>query len=321
MLSVSGSNAVIELPKTTSSTLGFFRAKDTDPAALLACARILHMAPQDLGEVTPTTDVTTCLGGKPSVILLPVVEADCLGIKLAQQVLDSATPYAVALYGSGLPAKEYLCLAYRTGVDDVIDVTAGQDTLDVQLRRLLATLHQRQQCFHATDEFQSETVVLTQTCERLQRDNDRWQERLMALANAARDMAMGKRRMAVDTPRLLIVAASQHQAATAQQVAGELGFDNLLVANAQAALTQIKSRPPAIILVDSVLPDQELTAFVKSARQAGGNHPMIIIAWSSNPESEDLLMSPATEIDDFVLKTAHGERTSLLTAALLGGLR
>ena len=68
-------------------------------------------------------------------------------------------------------------------------------------------------------------------------------------------------------------------------------------------------------------PDQELTAFVKAARQACGDNPLIIIAWSSNPESEDMLMSPATEIDDFVLKSAQPEGASLLVASLLGGLR
>ena len=320
MLNASGS-AIQERPITTQFPLWIFRGEGDDAVELRQCAQALHLNPRDCGEVTASTELVTVLTDESAVVLLPALEDDCLGIKLAQQVIDHPTPYAVALYGKGLPAKDYLCLAYRTGLDDIIDVKGGHDTLDVQLRRLGVTLYQRQRFVHETDEFQSEAGALARQCDRLQRDNDRWQERLISLANTAKELAIGRRRMAIDTPRLLIVAASPHQAETALQVAGELGFDCQQVSNAQAALEDIQSRPPAVILVDSVLPDQELSTFVKSARHVCGNQPMTIIAWSSNPESEDELLTPATEIDDFVLKSSQGEGILLLTAALLGSLR
>lgn len=62
-------------------------------------------------------------------------------------------------------------------------------------------------------------------------------------------------------------------------------------------------------------------AFAPAARQALGNKPVVIIAWSSSPETEDAILAPKTGIDDFVLKTTNSEGANLLAAALLGGLR
>ena len=166
-----------------------------------------------------------------------------------------------------------------------------------------------------------EINTLTSQCERLQRENARNQERLLALAHTAGRLATAELEPAKSHPRLLIVATSKYQAARAEGRARQLGFDVYTVPNAQAALSDLGKNPPRIILCDSVLPDMDVAVFVKAARSALGDTPVVIIAWSSNAQAEDSLLSPEVSIDDFVLKSANNESSPFLTGALLGGLR
>ena len=90
---------------------------------------------------------------------------------------------------------------------------------------------------------------------------------------------------------------------------------------AKEALEQIKKQPSQVILTDGTLADMDAKAFAPAVRKVLGNKPVVIIAWSSSPEAEELLLAPDSGIDDFVLKSTTSEGTGLLAAALLGSLR
>ena len=134
-------------------------------------------------------------------------------------------------------------------------------------------------------------------------------------------MATGQLHIAGSAPSVLIVASSNSQASSAAELCRRLGFKTHLAHTGKDGLEQISENPPRVILTDGTLPDMNATAFAPAARKALGNKPVVIVAWSSSPEAEEILLAPDAGIDDFVLKSTTSEGTGLLAAALLGGLR
>ena len=143
----------------------------------------------------------------------------------------------------------------------------------------------------------------------------------------------GKRSVSQLNLRALIVEDFETMRKTVVKVLGSLnmkvieasnGIDALKVLDtytAKEALEQIKKQPPQVILTDGTLADMDAKAFAPAVRKVLGNKPVVIIAWSSSPEAEELLLAPDSGIDDFVLKSTTSEGTGLLAAALLGSLR
>ncbi len=296
--------------------------QECDSLDLLArCCQQQNLEVKEQDKVPDDLAVGPLLQSEPAILMIPAIKSDCLGVKLAQEAMSLTVPCAIALYGDQLPAKEYLCLAFRAGIDEVISLKSSMDLLNVQIRRLCRNLGLRIKAFGQTSELHHEINTLTSQCEKLQRESARNQERLLALAHTAGRLATAELEPAKSHPRLLIVATSKYQAARAEGRARQLGFDVYTVPNAQAALNDLAKSPPRIILCDSVLPDMDVAVFVKAARSALGDTPVFIIAWSSNAQTEDSLLSPEVSIDDFVLKSANNENSPFLTGALLGGLR
>ena len=104
-------------------------------------------------------------------------------------------------------------------------------------------------------------------------------------------------------PSVLIVASSSSQASSAAELCRRVGFNTHLAHTGKYGLEQIRKNPPRVILTDGTLPDMNATAFAPAARKALGNKPVVIVAWSSSPESEEALLAPDSGIDDFVLKS------------------
>jgi CheY-like chemotaxis protein len=288
---------------------------------LTSCCQQQNLEVKEHDQLPDNLAVGPLLKSEPAILMIPAIKRDCLGVKLAQEAMSLSVPTAVALYGRQLPTKEYLCLAFRAGIDEVISLKSSMDLLNVQIRRLCRNLGQRINTFGKTGELRREITSLTSQCEKLQRENSRKQERLLALAQTAGRLAAAELEPAKIHPRLLIVASSKYQAAKAEGRARRLGFNVYTVPNAQAALEDLANDPPRIVLCDSVLPDMDVGVFAKAARHRLGATPVFIIAWSSNAHTEDKLLSPELGIDDFVLKSARNDDSPLLTAALLGGLR
>jgi CheY-like chemotaxis protein len=157
-------------------------------------------------------------------------------------------------------------------------------------------------------------------CEQLECKNARWRERLLALSATSVGLATGRLQFAESAPSLFIAAASQTQANSAAELAGQLGFTTQIAHTGKEALDRIKEFSPQVILTDGTLPDMDAKTFAHAARKALGSKPAIIIAWSSNPEAEETLLDTDTGIDDFVLKSTTNEGTEMLAAALLGGV-
>jgi CheY-like chemotaxis protein len=134
-------------------------------------------------------------------------------------------------------------------------------------------------------------------------------------------MATGQLQLAESGHSVLIVASSNSQASSAAELCRRLGFKTHLAHTGKDGLEQISENPPQVILTDGTLPDMNAKAFAPAARKALGNKPVVIVAWSSSPEAEEILLAPDAGIDDFVLKSTTSEGTGLLAAALLGGLR
>jgi PleD family two-component response regulator len=218
-----------------------------------------------------------------------------------------------------MPSREFLCLAFREGVDDIITLDADIETLNSKIKRAVHMLQAKLDSIDTGG--QKKITSLHLHCEQLERKNARWEERLLALSSTATRMATGQLRLAENPPSVLIVASSNSQALSASELCRHLGFDVRVARSGKDALEQIIQHPPHVILTDGTLPDMNATSFAPAARKALGNHPVVIIAWSSSPEAEDTLLAPDTGIDDFVLKSTTGEGAGLLAAALLGGFR
>lgn len=307
-----------------TKTALFFRdadgsSSDLDPL-LEGCRReqfeiVIHDALPDhdsLKSLLPST---------PVVVFLPVLEEDCLGIKLAQIAQVQEYPHVIVLYASSLPSGQYLCLAFREGVDDVISLDAGPDMLGVQVKRAEQLLKTRLDSSDVGVTSRHKIESLELACRHLAQRNAKWEERLLALASTTGRLATGELHFTADPSALLIVATSRSQGAGAAELAGRLGFDTHVVHTGQEALEWIPDHPPRIILMDGTLPDMDATALARSVRQVLGNRPIVIVAWSSSAEAEEHLLAPEAGIDDFVLKSATSEGSGYLVAALLGGLR
>ncbi len=296
-------------------------SESSSAEALIEICRGQDWAVEDLGPVPEKGALDSVVPQEPAVLLLPAIERDCLGVKLAQQALLHH-PYTVAaLYGATLPAKQFLCLAYREGVADVIGLDADAHTLSNQVRRLGKRLSDSRVAQHSSSHHEEETQALRQLWQKAEREGLRLSERLAQLATTASRLATGQLNLARLAPTLLIVAASESQSAEADALARQLGFEPRVARDGLSALALIKQCRPSVILSDSVLKDMPVTEFAKQARQELGGSPVIIIVWSGNPELEDQLLVPDSAIDDFVMKSPDMEEARHLTASLLGAIR
>jgi PleD family two-component response regulator len=261
------------------------------------------------------------LPSTPAVLFVPAVEEDCLGVKLAQDALNEKLSRVIVLYAPSMPSREFLCLAFREGVDDIISLDADNETLNSKIKRADHILQVRLDTVDAGGQWQQKMKSLHLHCEQLECKNAKWEERLLALSSTATRMATGQLHIAGSAPSVLIVASSNSQASSAAELCRRLGFKTHLAHTGKDGLEQISENPPQVILTDGTLPDMNAKAFAPAARKALGNKPVVIVAWSSSPEAEEILLAPDAGIDDFVLKSTTSEGTGLLAAALLGGLR
>ena len=276
---------------------------------------------EDCGQTPDHESLKSLLPSTPAVLFMPAIEEDCLGVKLAQDALSEKLPRVIVLYAPSMPSREFLCLAFREGVDDIVTLDADAETLNSKLKHADHVLQARLDLAETGGQLQQKIKSLQLRCEQLERKNAKWEERLLALSSTATRMATGQLRLAEDAPSLLIVATSNSQASSAVELSRRLGFDPQVAHTGKDGLEQIDKCPPRVILTDGTLADMNAAAFAPAARKALGNKPVVIVAWSSSPETEDTLLAPDTGIDDFVLKSTTGEGTGLLAATLLGGLR
>jgi len=296
-------------------------SESSSAEALIEICRGQDWAVEDLGPVPENGALDSVVPQEPAVLLLPAIERDCLGVKLTQQALLQNSYTVIALYGATLPAKRFLCLAYREGVADVIALEADAETLTNQVRRLGKRLSESRTAQHSDSHHEEETEAIRHLWQRAERETLRLNERLAQLATTAGRLATGQLNLAQLAPTLLIVAASESQSEEADLLARQLGFESHIARDAKSALTLIKEFRPNVILSDSVLEDMQVTDFAKQARQMLGNRPVTIVVWSSTPELEETLLMPDSGIDDFVLKSPEMEKAPLLTASLLGAIR
>jgi DNA-binding response OmpR family regulator len=272
-------------------------------------------APADPGEIL------RALPDGPAVMALPMITEDCRAVKLTQIARTHPAPRAILLYCQSLPSPEQMCLAFREGADDVVAAEAGPDALAVQVARAERLLRKRRARFDEPAELRHKLETMQQTCEQLERQCARWHERVLSLAVAASRIARGELQLGAYQPELLIVSASATQAASAAKLAEGLGFAVRRAADGAEGLSALAQRPANAILTDCTLPDTTAAQLARSARQTLGARPVMVIAWSSDPDAEDAVMTPESGIDDFVPKSATGEATGLLAAALFGALR
>jgi len=274
-----------------------------------------HTQPEDhdaLNELLPSA---------PAVLFVPAIEQDCWGVKLAQNALNERLPRVVVLYAESIPSREFLCLAFREGVDDIIILDSDNETVNSKIKRADHMLQTRLDIADVGGQDQQKIKSLQLQCERLERKNAKWEERLLALSSTATRIATGQLQLAESVPSVLIVASSNSQASSASDLCRRLGFDTHVSNTGKDALEQISKKKPQVILTDGTLSDMNAKAFAPAARKALKDSPVVIIAWSSTPEAEDDLLAPDTGIDDFVHKSTSKEGTGLLAAALFGGLR
>jgi PleD family two-component response regulator len=300
----------------------FFKAEDNS-SNLESLIERCRQEQFEVEECTQTPDdklVKSLLSSTPSILFIPAIEDDCRGVKLAQNALDNKLPRVIVLYAASMPSREFLCLAFREGVDDIITLDADDETLNSKIKRADRLLQTR---LNSTDDglLQQEIESLQHRCEQLECKNAKWEERLITLSSTATRMATGQLTLADEHPPLLIVASSNSQASRAVELSRRLGFDPHVAKTGKEGLEQIQQYQPKVILTDGTLPDMNATDFAQDARKASGNQPVIIIAWSSSHEAEETLLAPDNCIDDFVLKSTTNEGAGLLSAALLGGLR
>lgn len=302
----------------------FFRTEDDswDLEPLLQCCRNEQFEVEDLGRI-PTKDAIlngTSLPQSPVILFIPAIEDDCLGIKLAQDAFENKLPRVIVLYAASMPSREFLCLAFREGIDEIIVLDSDAETLAVKVRRASRLLQIKLSSANGGSRLQQKVDSLHHLCERLEQKDAKWKERLLALSSTATRMATGQLRLVEDSPSLLIVATSNSQAASAAELGRKLGFTPQVVHTAKQALELIEKHPSQVVLTDGTLPDMDVKTFASAVRNASGNKSVIIIAWSSSAETESSLLAPDSNIDDFVLKSASSDSTSLLAAALLGGI-
>jgi PleD family two-component response regulator len=276
---------------------------------------------EECNQIPDHETLKSLLPSTPAVLFVPAIEEDCWGVKLAQDALNEKMPRVIVLYAPSMPSREFLCLAFKEGVDDIISLDADTETLNSKLKRAEHILQARLESVDAGGQGQQKMKSLQLRCEQLERKNAKWEERLLALSSTATRMATGQLKLSESVPSVLIVASSNSQASSAAELCRRLGFNTHLAHTGKDGLEQISKNPPRVILTDGTLSDMNATTFAPAARKALGNKPVVIVAWSSSPEAEDTLLAPDNSIDDFVLKSTTREGTGLLAAALLGGLR
>ncbi len=300
----------------------FFRMQNTgcDLEPLMESCRTEQFEVEDRGPVPDHEAIKAMLPDTPCVIFVPAIKEDCIGIKLAQDALEEKLPRIIVLYAPSMPSREYLCLAFREGVDEIIAMDDGAERLAVKVTRAGRMLQAKTGSVETGGRLQWEVRAMQVLCEQLECKNARWQERLLALSSTSVRLATGRLQFAESAPSLFITAASQTQANTAAELAGQLGFTTQIAHTGKEALERIKEFSPQVILADGTLPDMDAKTFAHAARKALGSKPAIIIAWSSNPETEETLLDTDAGIDDFVLKSTTHEGTGMLAAALLGGV-
>ncbi len=300
----------------------FFTMQGTgcDLKPLMESCRSEQFEVEDRGPVPDHEAIKAMLPDTPCVIFVPAIEEDCIGIKLAQDALEEELPRIIVLYASSIPSKEYLCLAFREGVDEIIALDDGEARLAVKVTRVGRMLQAKTGSTESGGQLQRKVRAMQAHCEQLESKNARWQQRLLALSSTSVRLATGRLQFAESAPSLFITAASQTQANIAAELAGQLGFATQIAHTGKEALEQIREFCPQVILTDGTLPDMDAKTFARAARKALGSKPAIIIAWSSNPEAEDTLLDTDAGIDDFVLKSTTNEGTGMLAAALLGGV-
>jgi CheY-like chemotaxis protein len=263
-------------------------------------------------------DLPGSLPDGPALLFLPAIEEDCLGIKLSQAAGAGTAARVICLYAETMPPVEYLCLAFRAGVDDVIALDRIPERMELYITRARKLLASR---MHNAEGNGLSTQALQAEAELLKRRLSKQQERILALSSAAQRLATGELNLGRETPPVLIVSASQSQAAAAGDVARKLGFEVAVAGGADEALAQAQRRPPRVVLVDGTLEGAEPGQVARSLREKMGANPVVICAWSSDPAQEDKVLVPGSGIDDFVPKSTTGEGQARLVAALLGSLR
>ncbi len=300
----------------------FFKIKKTgcNLKPLMESCRNEQFEVEDRGQVPDHKEIRAMLPDTPCVIFVPAIEEDCIGIKLAQDALEEELPRIIVLYAPSMPSKEYLCLAFREGVDEIIAMDDGAERLAVKVTRVGRMLRAKLGSAETGGQLQRKVTAMQGLCEQLECKNARWRQRLLALSSTSVRLATGRLQFAESAPSLLIAAASQTQANSAAELAGQLGFTTQIARTGNEALEHIKEFSPQVILTDGTLPDMDAKTFARAARKALGSKPAIIIAWSSNPEAEDALLDTDAGIDDFVLKSTTNEGTGMLAAALLSGV-
>ena len=300
----------------------FFKIKKTgcNLKPLMESCRNEQFEVEDRGPVPDHKEIKTMLPDTPCVIFVPAIEEDCIGIKLAQDAIEEKLTRIIVLYAPSMPSKEYLCLAFREGVDEIIAMDDGAERLAVKVTRVGRMLRIKMGSTEIGGQLQRKVTAMQVLCEQLECKNARWQERLLALSSTSVRLATGRLQFAESGPSLFIAAASRTQANSAAELAGQLGFTTQIAHTGKEALEQIKAFSPQVILTDGTLPDMDVKSFALAARKALGSNPAIIIAWSSNPEAEESLLDTEAGIDDFVLKSTSNEGTGMLAAALLGGV-
>lgn len=293
------------------------------PAAEVLAGRLVRAGFVVSDRPTPDDpgDILAALPDEPALILLPMITDDCKAVKLTQIARTHPAPRAILLYCRELPNPEQMCLAFREGADDVIAAAAGDEAVGVQIARAERLLRKRRARADEPAELRHKLEAMQHACEQLERQNARWQERVLALATTAGRMAKGELQLGAFQPELLIVSASHTQAASAAAVAETLGFHVRRADSGAAGVAVLADRAANVILTDRTLPDMDALQLAKVARKTLGARPVNVIVWSSDPQAEDQIMTPDSGIDDFVPKSATGEATGLLAAALFGALR
>jgi PleD family two-component response regulator len=307
-------------------TAVFFSAKGTKKAALeplMECCKAEGYEIKDCGEIKDSESFVKALPSTQCVVFLPAIEEDCEGIKLAQDALVNLPMHVVIMYASSLPSKEYLCFAFREAADDIIVLGSERDVLDMQMKRAERLLEVKSRVSDTGGYMEHHLESLASQCKHMEQNCAHVQEQLLAVASTARRIATGQLNISETCPQLLIVATSHRQAENVEKLASSLGFETDIMYTGKDALQWLKDQEqrPDVIITDGTLSDMDAANFAKSARQALGNHPVVIIVTSSNHESEEAFLEPESGIDDFVLKSSTDESKLLLSASLLGGLR
>lgn len=261
------------------------------------------------------------LAAEASLLILPAVQEDCLGVKMAQMARAQNPEHVILLYAPQLPPADYLCLAFREGADDILDLHVDEVALDNQVKRAVRLFRSRRERRNSGTGNEKEWKALRSREEYLERALSRMQERLVCLATSAMRITSGEIDFGKNPPLLFLITGSTRQTLEARGSAEKMGFQVKAFATAEEALEAMERARPQVILTDGTLPDSTAFDLAKKARKTLGNHPVVIVVWSGDLNREDEFLRPGSGLDDFVPKLSGSLGEGLLCAALLGGLR